>query len=78
MIKTDNRKRLFDLHYGDRFMLWGLTMEVISPYEVSGIIDGLTGFLLPWKFKDTTVYCVDVNHRTDIHPFKTNYLVHAY
>lgn len=78
MLKLDNRQRLFDLHYGDRFMFRGLTLEVISPYEISGIIDGLTGVLLPWEFKDTTVYCVDVNHKVDIYPFNTNYLVHAY
>lgn len=78
MFKSDDRKRLFDLHYGDRFMFHGSALEVISPYEISGIIDGLTGVLLPWVFKDTTVYCVDTSNRTDIYPFDTNYLVHAY
>lgn len=78
-MRNDNgAKRVFDLSYGDRFVLNGKTLEVISPYETKGIINGLLEPLMPDKFKDVVVYCVDVNKRTDIYPLKTNYLVYAY
>lgn len=78
MKRFDTRKRVFDLQFGDRFMYRGREVEVVSPYEVAGIIFGLTGFILPTKFKDTTVYCVDTHFRQDIYPINTNYLVYAY